>query len=211
MKFSVPSSGSSRGGSVTPKGGFTLPEILIALTVFMFVLAGIIAANLFGMRMFQVNETKLGATEWSRNTFGKITGEIQSCSAVSVGNMTTNSGFVGLLPGELEEGTAIQIQPTTNAASWIYYFVDTSDETFRRTEQTSSETNTFILADSVTNTMVFSAQDFSGNVVTNTSSGSKLQNNQIVHLTLEFYQPDRFMVGPDHYRLETSVTRRAVQ
>jgi hypothetical protein len=109
------------------------------------------------------------------------------------------------------EGNAIEIQPGTNATSLIFYFVDSIDQTFRRKEQLPGGTNTFILADSATNTMVFSAQNFSGNVMTNTSSGSELQNNQIIHLTLEFYQPERFLVGPDSYRLETSVTRRAVQ
>ena len=188
-----------------PNQGFTLPEILIALTVFAFVLAGIIAANLFGLRMFQVNAAKLNATEWSRHTFGKITDEIHTCNTVTVGNMTTNGNFEGLLPGEVQQGTAIEIQPTTNTASLIYYFVDSLDGTFRQTVSAPSGTNTIILADSVSDPMVFKAQDFSGQVLTNS------QNNQVIHLTLEFYQPEHFMVGPDYYKLETSVTRRAVQ
>ena len=52
--------------------------------------------------------------------------------------------------------------------------------------------------------MAFCAQDFSGNVLTNN------QNNQVIHLTLEFYQPARFMQGADYYKLETSMTRRAL-
>ncbi len=206
MKLRIPSLGSRRSGSSKPNKGFTLPEILIALTIFMLLLAGIIAANLFGLRMFQVNQTKLSATEWSRRSFGKITAEIQSCSAVLVGNMTTNNDFEPLsLPGERQEGNALLIYPTTDTNSFITYFVDASDETFRRTEQLPSGTNAYILADSVTNITIFSAQDFSGNVLTNSL------NNQIIHVTLEFYQPERFMIGPDHYRLETSVSRRAVQ
>jgi len=171
----------------------------------MLMLAGIITANLFGLQMFQLNENKLNATEWARNTFGKITDEIRACSAVSVGNMTTNGVFVGLLDGEAQEGTAIEIQPNTNSTSLIYYFLDSSDETFRRTELLPSGTNTIILADSVTNTTVFTAQDFSGNVLTNGL------NDQVIHLTLEFYQPERYLVDPDYYKLETSVTRRAAQ
>jgi hypothetical protein len=174
------------------------------MTVFVFVVGGIVAANLFGLRMFQVNAAKLNATEWSRNTFGKITDEIHTCNTVLVGNMT-NGNFEGLLPGEVQQGTAIEIQPTTNTASLIYYFVDSFDGTFRQTVSTPGGTHTIILADSVTNTMVFQAQDFSGQVLTNS------QNNQVIHLTLEFYQPEHFMVGPDYYKLETSVTRRAVQ
>ena len=65
-------------------------------------------------------------------------------------------------------------------------------------------TSTNILAESVTNTIIFSAQDFSGQVLTNK------WDNQVIHLTLEFYQPEHFMVGPDYYKLETSVTRRAL-
>jgi hypothetical protein len=104
----------------------------------------------------------------------------------------------------VQQGNAIEIQPTTNTARLIYYFVDPSQRTFRRTLSTPGDTSTIILADSVTNTMPFTAQDFSGQVLTNS------QNNQVIHLTLEFYQPEHFMVGPDYYKLETSVTRRAL-
>jgi prepilin-type N-terminal cleavage/methylation domain-containing protein len=205
MKLQVPFSGTGRGRWPMPNQGFTLPEILIAMTVFTFVLAGILAANLFGLRMFQANEAKLNATGWSRNTFGKITDEIHACTSVTVGKMTTNGIFEGLLPGDVQQGSAIEIQPTTNTASLIYYFVDSLDGTFRRTLSAPIGTNTIILADSVANTTIFKAQAFSGQVLTNS------QNNQVIHLTLEFYQPEHYLVGPDYYKLETSVTRRAVQ
>ncbi len=204
MKLKIPSSNVSLDGSSAPASGFTLPEILIAMTVLGLVVAGILGANLFGMRMVQANETKLSATEWSRNTFGKITDQIHTCNSVSVGNMTTNDFFEELLPGEAQQGNALQIYPTTNTDSFTMYFVNLSDETFRRTIATSSGTNTVILADSVTNAMIFSAQDFSGNVLTNN------QNNQVIHLTLDFYQPASYMQNSYYYQLETSVTLRNV-
>jgi prepilin-type N-terminal cleavage/methylation domain-containing protein len=205
MKLQIPSLGLSRGGSPKRNGGFTLPEILIALTIFVLLVAGVISANLFGLRMFQVNQIKLNATEWSRKTFGEITDEIHSCNTVTVGNLTTNSYFVGLLDGEAQQGTAIQIQPGTNADSLIYYFVDSSDQTFRRTVFAASGTNTIILADSVTNTVVFNAQDLSGQILTNS------QNNRVIHLTLDFYQPESYGQSAYYYQLETSVTRRALE
>jgi hypothetical protein len=52
--------------------------------------------------------------------------------------------------------------------------------------------------------MVFRAQDYLGNVLTNS------QNNRVIHLTLEFYQPQPLLPDPDYYKLETSVTRRAL-
>ena len=68
MKLQVPFSGSGRGRWPMPDKGFTLPEILIAMTVFLLVLIGIIAANLFGLKMFQITKTKLNVTTWSRQT-----------------------------------------------------------------------------------------------------------------------------------------------
>ncbi len=202
MKLHVPFSNSDRGRRPKPDNGFTLAEILIAMTVFLLMLAGIIAANLFGLRMFQVNTTKLNITTWSRQTVEKMTTEIHSCNSVSVGNIT-NGVFDGLLNGETQQGTALLVYPTTNTASYIIYFVNLSDQSFRRT--TDQPGSAEILADSVTNTIAFTAQDFSGNVLTNN------QNNRVIHLTLEFYQPARFLQGADYYKLETSMTRRALE
>jgi prepilin-type N-terminal cleavage/methylation domain-containing protein len=205
MKLKIPSSGCDCDGSSTPSGGFTLPEILIAMTVFGFVVAGILAANLFGMRMVQANETKLSATEWSRNTFGKITDEIRTCNFISILNVDTNGNFTGLLPGEAQQGNALQIYPTTNTDSFTIYFVNLSDETFRKMVATLSGTNTITLADSVTNAIIFRAQDFSGTVLTNN------QNNEVIHLALDFYQPATYMQNSYYYQLETSVAPRSMQ
>jgi prepilin-type N-terminal cleavage/methylation domain-containing protein len=205
MKLQVPSSGLGRGRCPRPDQGFTLPEILIAMTVFLLMIGGVIAANLFGLQIFQVSTTKLNVTTWSRETVEQITGEIHSCNSISILNVDTNGNFEGLLDGETQQGNALQIYPTTDTNSFTVYFVNPADETFRQTVVTPGGTNTVILADSVTNTMAFSAQDFSGNVLTNN------ENNRVIHLTLEFYQPARFMLGADYYKLETSMTRRALQ
>src|SRR5271170_3285274 len=172
MKLQNPSSGLSRGGSPKRNRGFTLPEILIALTIFVLLIAGVISANLFGLRMFQVNQTKLNATEWSRRTFGEITDEIRSCNTVLIYNVDTNGIFTGLLPDETQQGNAIQIYPTTNTDSYTIYFANLSDQTFRRTEIAPGVTNTIILADSVTNVIIFTAESLNLNngsfqVVTN--------------------------------------------
>jgi prepilin-type N-terminal cleavage/methylation domain-containing protein len=186
-----------------PEAGFTLPEILIAMTVFLLVVIGIVATNLFGLKMFQIANTKLNAITWSRETSGEITAEVHACNSVWVGNVTTNGVFEMLLDGETQQGTGLLIYPTTNTTNYIIYFVNPSDQTFRRT--TGQPGTAEILADSVTNTLVFAAQDFSGNVLTNN------ENNRVIHLTLEFYQPARYLLGADYYKMETSMTRRALQ
>jgi prepilin-type N-terminal cleavage/methylation domain-containing protein len=188
----------------TPARGFTLVEILIAMAILVIVVGGILSAHIFGLRMFQVNETKLTATAWSRTTFRRITDEVRSGNVVQVGNMnSTNGTFEGLLDREPQQGTGLLIYPTTDTNSYILYFLNVADETFRRaTDQAGSAV---VLADSVTNNLVFTAEDFSGNVLTSITGS----NSPVIHLTLEFYQPQKFLQDAHQYKLETSMTRRA--
>ena len=109
-----------------------------AVTVFLLILAGIVSANLFGLRMFQFNSTKLAATDWSRRTFGKISDEVHSCNSIAILNVDTNGNFVGLLSGETQQGNALQIYPTTNTGNYTIYFVNPPDQTFRRTASDQS-------------------------------------------------------------------------
>ena len=183
-------------------GGFTLAELLVAITVFTMLLGGIIFAHLFGLSMFQITENKLNATADARNLIGSMANEIRACRSAWVGNIT-NGVFAAKLNGETQRGSGLLIYPTTNLANFIVYFVNPSDQTFRRT--TSTPGSASIVAESVTNAMVFSAQDHLGTVLTNN------QNNRVIHLNLEFYQTARHMRGADYYKLETSVTRRALE
>ena len=200
MTLQIPFSGFSRVRSQTPDQGFTLPEILIALTIFLFIIVGITYAHLFGLRMFQMTNTKLRVTQWARLTIENLTDQIHGSYNVQVGNKTPG-GFTGFLPGETNQGTSLLIQPTENTNNYIVYFVNLADQTFQRTDQSG---NAVILADSVTNTVAFSAEDFSGNVLTNN------QNNQVIHLMLEFYHPPTYMESADYFKLETSMKQRVL-
>lgn len=181
--------------------GFTLPELLIALTIFLMMIGGIIVANLFGLRIYQTTETKLNATQWSRETLMRLSDEIHSCNGAAVGTIS-NGTFMAFLDGETQQGSALLINPTTDTNSFILYFVDGDDQTFRRgTEQPGSTT---ILASCVTNALPFSAQDFLGNILTNNA------NNQVIHFCLEIYQPNSFMLSADYYKLESSIKQRVV-
>ena len=177
-----------------------MPEILIALTIFLLMVAGIVSANLFGLKMFQMTETKLNVTRWSRETIEGLMAEVQGCHSAQVGTVT-NGIFEGVLNGEIQQGTGLLIYPTSDTNSYIIYFVNTTDQTFRRA--TDQPGTAVVLADSITNITPFSAQDLSGTVLTNNL------NNQVIHLILEFYQPERFMQRANYYKLETAVKARA--
>jgi prepilin-type N-terminal cleavage/methylation domain-containing protein len=179
--------------------GFTLPEIMIALTIFLLLIAGILSAHLFGLRMFQLNKTKLQVTQWARQTIENLTDQIHGCNNLQVGNYTSGTGFAGFLPGETNQGNALLIYPTANSTNCFIYFVNPTDQTFQRTDQSG---NAVILANSVTNTLPFSVQDYSGNILTN--------NNQMIHFTLEFYHPATYMEDADYYKLDTSIKQRVM-
>ena len=182
--------------------GFTLAELLVAISVFVMLLGGIMFAHLFGLSMFQITESKLNATADARKLIGTMANEIRACKSAFVGSIS-NGAFVGKLAGERQEGSGLLIYPTTNTTKFIVYFVNPADQTFRRT--TSTPGSATVVAESVTNATVFTAQDHLGNVLTNN------QNNRVIHMNLEFYQAARHMVQADYYRLETSVTRRALE
>ena len=202
MKANFPNTRLQKAGPPGRKGAFTLPELLIAISIFLLLISGIVSAHLFGLSMFRITETKLNATADARKVIGTMANEIRTCKSTLVGNITSGS-FVGKLDGEKQQGSGLMIYPTTNTANFVLYFVNPSDKTFRRT--TSTPGSAVILAESVTNALVFSSQDHLGNILTNR------QNNRVIHLNLEFYQPPRYMQVADYYKLETSVTRRALE
>jgi hypothetical protein len=131
-----------------------------------------------------------------------MTEEIRTCKSTWIGDVK-NGEFLALLDGETQQGSGLLIYPTTNTANYIIYFVNPTDKTFRRT--TSQSGSAAVVAESITNTVVFQAQDHLGNVLTNN------QNNRVIHLNLEFYQPQRYLQVADYYKLETAVTRRALE
>ena len=150
--------------------------------------------------MFHITETTLNATAAARKTVGKMTDEIRTCNTDRVGDVN-NGIFEERLNGETQQGSGLLIFPTTNTANFVIYFVNPSDQKFRRT--TSTPGSAIVVAESVTNTAVFRAQDHLGNVLTNN------QNNRVIHLNLEFYQARRHRQIAQYHKLETSVTRRA--
>ena len=185
---------------VRPRGAFTIPELLVALTIFGFVTIGVIFAHLYGLSMFRITETSLSATASARQAAGKLTDEIRTCSSTSIGNIK-NGEFVAVINGERQEGNSLAIYPTSNLSNYVVYFVNPADQTLRRATDKSG--SAVILAESVTNAVVFRAENHLGQVQTN-----KL-NNRVIHFRFEIYHPRRYRQIADYFKLESSVTRRA--
>ena len=188
------------GPSHSGESAFTLTEMMVSVAIFMLLVGGMVSANVFGLKMFQIEQTRLNSSDQARKIVGKLMDEIHECQSFQIGTFT-NATFTALPLGVAQVGPALLVYPTTNATNFIMYFVNTPDRTFRRA--TSTPGSMKIVAQSVTNTTgLFRAQDYLGNTLTN------LQGNTVLHLKLEFYQATRFGVPPDYYKLETSTTPR---
>lgn len=186
---------------------FTLPEMLVGMAAMIIVVGGVIGANLYGLKMRTVTEPKLGASDEARRAVSLMTSEIRSAFLIKVGTGSLSSfSEVGMTSPQV--GSAIQIYPSTNTSSFIRYFWDSVDRKLKRT--TNGMTSTFIVANSVSNQMVFRSEDFAGNTLSNNF------NNRVISLTLSFYQIQYPItpIGPgnyyDFYQLRARITRRTL-
>jgi len=190
------------------RAAFTLTEVMVAMAIFSIVILGTISANIFGLRMYQITKAKLGASDEAREAVSRLVNEVRSAKIVRVGNGDSAS-FTNIDLGGLQQGNAIQIYPTTNTANFIRYFWDPTDKRFKRT--TDAGGATIVVANFISNNIVFKAEDHLGTTLTNN------QNNRVINLKLEFFQIQYPVVnvGPgglfDYYKLETRITRRALE
>jgi hypothetical protein len=184
---------------------FTLLEVLITFVTAVFVLGGALGAYLYGARMTQVVQPKLMASDQARKAVALVTEDIRAAYTVKVGNRT-GTAFSPSAPNTAQLGNALCINPTADPNRFILYFWDSSDKNLKRT--TNNAVAPVILASSISNALVFSAEDFKGNILSNDV------NNFVIGLNLQFYQIQYPVtaVGAggfyDWYQLRAKVTRR---
>ena len=187
---------------------FTLPEALIAMSLFMVVMGGVVFSHMYGLKMFQLARSKLGASDEARRAVSKLVEEIRSAKIIRIGSGgLTNFTTKGMT--ETQSGNAIQVYPTTNTASFVRYYWDSADNRLKRT--TNGVSSVYVVASAISNQVVFTAENHLGQVLTNNN------NNRVIGLTLQFYQLQypTIDIGPgglyDFYQLRTRITRRALE
>jgi type II secretory pathway pseudopilin PulG len=187
---------------------FTLAEIMIAGAIFSLALMGVIYSHLFGLRLQGITQSKLASTEGARFALNRVKDEIRTAKTVIVGDGNSAS-FAEVPMGQPQAGNALQIYATTNTNTFVRYFLDDNADALKRYDSISSRTET--VASCVTNSVAFRAEDYLGRALTNS------QDNRVIRMTLEFYRLQYPMVkiGPgnlfDYYRLQTRISRRALE
>jgi type II secretory pathway pseudopilin PulG len=183
----------------------TLVEVLITMVTSVVVMGGALAAYIYGLKMVQITQPKLSASDDARKAVALFTEDVRTAVDVKLGTMTGGT-FQRLAPFSLQTGDAVRIHPSADTNRYIIYFWDNSDKSLKRT--TNNTTFTAIIANAVSNEVVFTSEDFKGNIHTNSV------NNAVIGMTLQFYQLQypRTAVGAgglyDWYQLRTKVTKR---
>lgn len=178
---------------------FTLPDVLISMTLLSLVVAGILYGHLFGMRMYEVARAKLASSDFARSTLSLVIQDIREAERVKVGTMAQGTGFVEVAWGALQQGNALELNSafSTNTNAWVRYYLDT-DRKLKRLSATNAiptvlvECPTNVMISNIvvtnmetTNMVVFTAEDFRGNVLTNR------QGRCVIALTVSLRQIDR--------------------
>jgi len=203
MKILSSVTGSRRPGT----RAFTLNEILTVVAIFGLLVLATVASQLFGLRMYQISQSKLTITADARSVLNHVRDEIRSGKNVSIGTGDSGS-WLPAAEGSAQSGNAIRVFATSDTNSYVCYFRDEEDSCLKRLLSGSTETQ--VLARYVTNAVVFQAEDYQGNILTNAL------NNRVVKVTLQFFQPVYPVASAakggkyDCFQLQTSVSRRSI-
>lgn len=198
---------------------FTLVEMLISTGIYLFIFVGVmVAVQIFGLRVYTLSAAKLTATSGSRKVMDQLRDDIRMANTLQVGTLGTAgmpATFAAVSGTNGAKGNALQIFATTNTTAYSIYYLDTSTSTnyLKLYVLTNGVATTDVLARYITNSVIFDAEDFQGNIISN-----NLQNNQVYGVTLQFYQWEYPVANPggngrdvyNFYQLRTKVCRRAL-
>lgn len=187
----------------------TLPEVMVTSAIFGLAMAGFLALQLFALRLNAISGAKLGASDEARDAVGRMVAEIRMAGVLRIGT-GDESRFSEIPLGQPQQGNAVQIQPAKdNTNDWIRYFWDETDNRLKRTINGSPAVS--IVANSISNAMVFTSEDYQGRILSNN------YNNRVIGVCMQFYQLEfpGVPIGSGHYydfyQLRTKITRRALE
>ena len=186
---------------------FTLAEIMVSMAILLIVIAIALSCQMYGLRMFEFVKPKLSANEDARRAVGRLVQEVRCANLIRLGNGSFTN-FAEIAANLPQSGNAIQVYPTSDTNAFVRYYRDAADQKLKA--MTNGAAAPIVLAQAISNQVVFTSEDFTGRVLTNN------QNNRVIGLNLEFYQIQypKTAVGPgnfyDYYQLRTKITRRTL-
>ena len=187
------------------KSAFTLPEVVTAMGLLVLLLGGAVTSHVFGALLLEKNSSKASASAEARQNITTLTSEISSSKNVLVGSgaatFFSEPGFD--VP---QQGNALQIYPSSDTNAFIRYFLDPTATGLKRMTNSGAA---ITIASGISNSVLFTIEDFAGNVLTNN------ENNSVIGMNLQFYQIQsiNLRVGPtseySSYQVHGKFARRA--
>ncbi|HEY1171828.1 MAG TPA: prepilin-type N-terminal cleavage/methylation domain-containing protein [Verrucomicrobiae bacterium] len=192
---------------------FTMTELMVAMALFVIVSGGIIYSHINGLRFYEITRAKLGASESARISLGLLISEVRAAQKIQVGTGSSSS-FTQATAGSAQRGNAIQIyrpdwHATTNSNSWVRYYRDSTTSALYRKPGPAAGLQ--LIAEYLTNQIVFASTDFTGtNVLTEND------NSAVIDVKFQFYQLryPQVRIGTNQFfeffQISARVARRSV-
>lgn len=180
--------------------GYTLVEAMISTAIFLLVISAVLTCHVTGLSFNLAVQAHIQNVQTAREALTCMSEEVQSANSLQVGAGTATQ-FTAVGVTNLQAGNAVRIYPTTNTSQFIYYYCDTNHN-FNKIPLNSSQILT--LATGVTNSPVFSLQNYSGTVLTNS------QNNAALSVVLQMSLLSPFAGVSAGYQAGMLMTRRNI-
>ena len=185
---------------------FTLVEMMVVMLVFSFIVAAIVALQIFALRIYRMGSAKLITSTEARETMNMIRDQIRCSKTVYVGTYTSGS-FSRIASGTAQQGNALQIAYGNNSTNCMIYYLDTTQVTNTLYSISNNVAGTLTTqARFITNNNCFIAEDYRGTVCVN------YLNNPVIHVLFQFNELGYPQGGGNVYQfyyLSTRVMRRA--
>ena len=79
-------SGGMTGSRTVGQSAFTLVEVMVAMSIMLMALVGVLAVQFFGMKLFELTKSKLGASDDARKAIDLLCTEIRSAKIIKIGS-----------------------------------------------------------------------------------------------------------------------------
>jgi hypothetical protein len=202
---------------------FTLVEMMMSVGIFLVIFVGaMVSVQIFGLRVSTLAATKLIATAGSRKAMDQIRDQLREAKTFSIGNCSSGpSSFTSIPITSSQQGNALEVFPnlSTNCYEIYYFNSGISNTLVVYTQNTNNPagtnfTSSYVLTTYITNQMIFDAEDYQGNILTNAQS---MKNRLVVKVTLQYSQWEYpiAVIGSgafnayDYYQLRSRIFRRA--
>lgn len=113
-----------RVGGVRRAGGFTLPELMVAMAIFLLLVAAVLSTTIYGMRSQAIIEPRLAAEEAARRVATRFEDQVQRAVLIRLGT-GDETAVTAVGYGAERRGPAMELQLGTNVTTLdrvVYYF-----------------------------------------------------------------------------------------